>query len=133
MDFGPGAERGIGRTIDVRARHRQWWGGGSSLQNPRHHPILELLPGEHNQEKYIRLFSSIHVIYIAIDIVYVYAVLYRSIYHLKYKGSYGGSNTEYAGHLGMPIPKSRVLLKFHFFGKHNRTKRGGDFISFYGP
>jgi hypothetical protein len=68
--------------------------------------------------------------YLAIDIVYVYGVLYRSIYHLKYKG---GFNTQYAVHLGMPIPKLRFLLKFHFFGKNNRTKRGGDFISFYGP
>ena len=34
--------------------------------------------------------------YLVIDIVYVYAVLYRSIYHLKYKGSYGGSNTQYS-------------------------------------
>jgi hypothetical protein len=129
MNLGPGAEGGIGRTIDVSARHLQWW-GGAFLRFPRHHPILELLPGKYNRKKYIRLFSSIHIMYLAIDIVYVYGVLYRSIYHLKYKG---GSNTQYAGHLGMPIPKSRFLLKFHFFGRHNRAKRGGDFISFYGP
>ena len=45
----------------------------------------------------MRLFSSIHIMYLAIDIVYVYRVLYRSIYHFKGKGSYGGSNTQYSG------------------------------------
>ncbi len=44
------------------------------------------------------------------DLVYVYAVLYRGIYHLKYKGSYGGSNTQYAGHLGVPIPNWLIYL-----------------------
>jgi hypothetical protein len=66
--------------------------------------------------------------YLAIDIVYVYAVLYRSIYHLKYKGSYGGSNTQYAGHLGVPIPKSRSLLKSHLF--ENLTELSAVVISF---
>ncbi len=83
-------------------------GGGAFLQFPRHHPILELVPGEYNCDKYLRLFSSIHIMYLAIDIVYVYRVLYRSIYRPRYKGSYGGSNTQYsaryAGHLGIPIP-----------------------------
>ncbi len=105
MDFGPGAERGIGRTMTSEPDICS--GGGGSLQFPRHHPNLDLLPGEYNCEKYIRLFSSIHIIYLAIDIVYVYAVLYPSIYYFEYRSSYGGSSTQYAGHLGMPIPKSR--------------------------
>jgi hypothetical protein len=50
------------------------------------------------------------------------------IYRLKYKGSYGGSNTQYAGHLGMPIPKSRLLLKLHLF--ENITKPSVAVISF---
>jgi hypothetical protein len=46
---------------------------------------------------------------------YVDAVLYRSIYHLKCKGSYGGSNTQYAvrGTRGTSGFQSRtgILLK----------------------
>jgi hypothetical protein len=110
MNLGPGAERGIGRTIDVRARHLQGW-GGAFLHFPRHHPILELLPGEYNREKYIRLFSGIHIMYLAIDIVCVYAVLYRSIYHVKIMVEVIRSTQAwYAGHLGIPIPNWLIYL-----------------------
>jgi hypothetical protein len=49
--------------------------------------------------------------YLAIDIVCVYAVLYRSIYHVKIMVEVIRSTQAwYAGHLGIPIPNWLIYL-----------------------